>query len=701
MTTSDIRGIFSLPDDNLPRPVKKQKKSEPRPENVSRELHGLWGDRAPPIAITEHYSQSRVREKPKWGQQRRVQPWDMAAFANPARSDGLVLKHWKRRKETSTQYNAPTTPAYSDEASEMVVDGGNQSQEPEDYHFAKFNVKVDIPRYDDQEYNEHLESESWTREETDYLFATARDFDLRWVLIADRYEYKPPLVEDHKPAIQERSMEDLKARYYQVCSKIQLLRTPLASMSTSEFAAHEKTTKYDPEMENKRKTLAQNLMSRTPSEVQEEENLLIELKRIALHQEQFAQERAELHARLEYPQPQGGTQSYQSSQDMSYLVQTLAAQDRNRKRRSLLGQVDSAVPGNNSVFAQNGSNPAGDQGRNARTSMSGPGSAISTTRPSFPPNHPGLPSRDYAKFGVSKHDRLTAGVLFRNDRITKLLVPKPNTQTMKIKDALRELGMAPKLAMPTTRTMGQVEKLLDGITKLLDIRKVKEKVVSEVKILQAEKRLEQGLEPEAEPAGDMVNGDTKMDIDTGYGSAHDNEGNGSTDHQDTQDTQNGIDGQPVDITRTNEQDKDVDGNGVRDDIQDGASNAEERRSAGDGSDVEAAPLDETEEFSGLPGEDAGNGETVENGIDSESEPKEHSDNASEEGGEAVSPTVNAGKNRESEEPEPSIKEDISSEEEIDSPVPSRPSTRRGSVRNKRSASVMSTVSKGSNKRARK
>ena len=699
MTTSDIRGIFSLPDDTLPRPVKKQKKAEPRPENVSRELHGLWGDRAPPIAITEHYSQSRVREKPKWGQQRRVQPWDTVAFANPARSDGLILKHWKRRKETNTQLNAPTTPAYSDEASEMVVDGISQSQEPEHYHFAKFNVKVDIPTYNDQEYSDHLESESWTREETDYLFTMARDFDLRWVLIADRYEWQPPVLEDHKLVTQERSMEDLKARYYEVCSKIQLLRTPLASMSTSEFAAHEKTTKYDPEMEKKRKTLAQNLMSRTPSEVQEEENLLIELKRIALHQEQFAQERAELHARLEYPQPQGGTQSYQSSQDMSYLVSTLAAQDRNRKRRSLLGQVDSAIPGNNSVSAQTGSNQNGDQGRSARASMSGPGSATSATRPSFAPNHPGLPTRDYAKFGVSKHDRLTAGVIFRNDRITKLLVPKPNTQTVKIKDALRELGIAPKLAMPTTKTMGQFEKILDGISKLLDIRKVKEKVASEVKIMRAEKRLEQGLEPEAEPGADMANGDTKMDIEAGDEDTRGNGGNDSTDHQDTQD---GIDGQPEDTNKANGHDQDdAEDNGVSNGIRNGASNAEESKSAGDESDVEAAPLDETEEFSGLPDEDAENGETVENGVDSGSEAKEHSETASEEGEEVASPTVNGGESGEPEEPEPAVKEDTSSEEGIDSPVPSRPSTRRGSMRNKRSASVMSTVSKGSNKRARK
>ncbi len=33
-----------------------------------------------------------------------------------------------------------------------------------------------------------LDSE-WTKEETDYLFVLVREFDVRWYVIADRYEY--------------------------------------------------------------------------------------------------------------------------------------------------------------------------------------------------------------------------------------------------------------------------------------------------------------------------------------------------------------------------------------------------------------------------------------------------------------------------------------------------------------------------------
>ena len=34
-----------------------------------------------------------------------------------------------------------------------------------------------------------VEDKDWTKEETDYLFALSVDYDLRWYIIHDRYEY--------------------------------------------------------------------------------------------------------------------------------------------------------------------------------------------------------------------------------------------------------------------------------------------------------------------------------------------------------------------------------------------------------------------------------------------------------------------------------------------------------------------------------
>jgi DNA methyltransferase 1-associated protein 1 len=60
------------------------------------------------------------------------------------------------------------------------------------YPFAKYNVKAQVPkRYTDEQYNRHLKSDDWTREETDYLMDLVEEYDLRWVVIADRYDYQP------------------------------------------------------------------------------------------------------------------------------------------------------------------------------------------------------------------------------------------------------------------------------------------------------------------------------------------------------------------------------------------------------------------------------------------------------------------------------------------------------------------------------
>ena len=74
-----------------------------------------------------------------------------------------------------------------------------------EYPFSKYNVQHPTYTYSQDEYTRFLEGEivltrepvffisstdkDWTKEETDYLFSVVRDFDLRWYIIHDRYEY--------------------------------------------------------------------------------------------------------------------------------------------------------------------------------------------------------------------------------------------------------------------------------------------------------------------------------------------------------------------------------------------------------------------------------------------------------------------------------------------------------------------------------
>ena len=70
MTSADVRDMLNLNDDDNPRPVKKQKTVEKRPEGIPRELFALLGERAAPVAITDRI---RYRERPKVSQ--KTLPW--------------------------------------------------------------------------------------------------------------------------------------------------------------------------------------------------------------------------------------------------------------------------------------------------------------------------------------------------------------------------------------------------------------------------------------------------------------------------------------------------------------------------------------------------------------------------------------------------------------------------------------------------
>lgn len=65
-----------------------------------------------------------------------------------------------------------------------------------------------VMTFSQAEYDQHLKEDGWGREETLYLFDLMREYDLRFVVVADRYQYS------------HRSIEELKDRYYTVCRRL-------------------------------------------------------------------------------------------------------------------------------------------------------------------------------------------------------------------------------------------------------------------------------------------------------------------------------------------------------------------------------------------------------------------------------------------------------------------------------------------------
>ncbi|KIN06562.1 hypothetical protein OIDMADRAFT_190899 [Oidiodendron maius Zn] len=505
MSSHDVRDMLDLPGTAGPRPAKKQKIAAPRStlKGLAREVQSLGGDN--PIAIVPEIS---VFKKRRLANRKPAAKWEYRPFRNSVRSDGLILRHWRRKPEV------PPAPA-GEVGRENEAD--SQVEEPiDDTIFAKFNVQVQVPEYNDEQYNAYLQNEHWTKDETDYLMGLAQEYDLRWPVIWDRYEYVSPIPDVEEgddaiiPAPKVRSLEDLKARYYKVAAAMMIVHKPQDRMISSEFALYETMLAFNPAQETARKKFAENAFQRTREEAKEEESLLLELKRILARSEKLNEERRELYARLEAPPSSGNIGIYSSSQGLQSLLQQLMTVDKSKKRRSLIGP-DGASP----ASAGPNSLQQGFDRRDSsmRESISGPsGSAVKKGAGQGPTERRQLTEDEERTYGVSHPtDRITSGPFFRYEKLSKPISLKSTAQQAKITNTLNELGLPPRLIMPTVETGTSYEVLLESIVKMLQFRAVSEKLSGEIAVAKAHKaerekreRAARG-EPEPEPEAEKTN----------------------------------------------------------------------------------------------------------------------------------------------------------------------------------------------------
>ena len=156
--------------------IKKSKK-----EGINSDLINLTGG-FPCIIPTNNNIDNKEKQRQKW-------VW--SEFENPARIDGLRLNHWQRIEDVK-----------------------------KDYEYAQLNKKINIVNVRKEEYFQVCDKldPTWDWEETEYLWDLCRTFDLKFIAIHDRYNY------NNNNYNNDRSIEDLKERYYSVCRKILKLR---------------------------------------------------------------------------------------------------------------------------------------------------------------------------------------------------------------------------------------------------------------------------------------------------------------------------------------------------------------------------------------------------------------------------------------------------------------------------------------------
>ncbi|GAV65867.1 hypothetical protein CFOL_v3_09381 [Cephalotus follicularis] len=233
----DAKDILGLP--KTPLPITQEKKPQPKkdsqrkPDGISREVYALTGGLAP---LMPSIDVSQLKKRPPAVEKI---SWEWLPFTSSARKDNLQLYHWVR-----------------------VVNGVPPTG---DYSFAKYNKSVNVVKYTDEEYDKYLVDSMWSKEETDQLFDLCERFDLRFIVIADKF----PL---------SRTVEELKDRYYSVSRAILIARAP----SHADVSGHPLVKDaYNISQEKERKRALCMVLSQTKQQERKDVEVLAEAKKIA------------------------------------------------------------------------------------------------------------------------------------------------------------------------------------------------------------------------------------------------------------------------------------------------------------------------------------------------------------------------------------------------------------------------------------
>lgn len=426
---------------------------------------------------------------------RKPQAWKWQQFTYPARSDGLRLSHW-----------APASASHQE---------GEEDSEPS-YPFAAFNTTSGIYTYSNDEYAQHLKEDDWTKDDTDHLIDLCQSYDLRFVVIADRWS---------PPSGRSRTIEDLKARYYAICRRLIRSRISVEDMDSRQQLLA--TYSFDKPREVERKRLVNKLFTRTPAQLAEEEALYVEARRLEQNEARFASERENLmkllggHERI--PECELGSIAEAGAGVGMGSIGTLpgtpgaaleeqaALQGDKRKRKRATGEGgDEAAVATASTSKDASAPPTLTSKQKAELKQAHHDELHCITR--FDPDSPaptrppypfliGIPSTTPPIAPSPSNPTSSHGVYLRS---TRLLTPR-QAQLNRTMQTLAELNppIGPRLVFPTRTNCEKWEGLLGAVTSGLEMKKGTDRVESELRI--ARGRLA-GLLGEKEKSGAQSSG---------------------------------------------------------------------------------------------------------------------------------------------------------------------------------------------------
>jgi len=138
-----------------------------------------------------------------------------------------------------------------------------------DYRSARYNKQVRMLEYTEEEYQELLQDSNWSREQTDKLMAMCKRYDLRFIVIHDRWT-----TEGESDAVNaDKSCEELKARFYFI--QRELLKARNSSDTDLQSHSMIKNT-FDADYEKERKANLAKLLKRNKNNITEVAQLVLE-----------------------------------------------------------------------------------------------------------------------------------------------------------------------------------------------------------------------------------------------------------------------------------------------------------------------------------------------------------------------------------------------------------------------------------------
>lgn len=328
----------------------------------------------------------------------------------------------------------------------------------------------------------------WTYEETKYLFDLCTSLDMRWAVIYDTYQDK----------YSDRSLEDLKVQMYTTSANILEKRG-----NPNDSALIKSLRQFNKDKEISRKFYLAKLIHRQPTEIAEEESLVIEARKFELAAKKMLYERGQLLQLLDSPQSSAPVNQYLTSQGLTQLYNSLMASDKGKKRKAeapvapLLGP--NAIPHTQHISMSGaGAQISGNKRRMnqavVNTSTSKPNANNTSNNDKNPSKltevqqllHKTLTTEELEVYGIEIHnDRLQPGVHVRSQKIASF---KPSVQA-KVHEILGQLGMSVKPNVPTGPVSKKFDELLNKISHLVDLKKQSDKLLAEIELIKRQKGL--------------------------------------------------------------------------------------------------------------------------------------------------------------------------------------------------------------------